>query len=637
MDSSQHFFELSPDLLCVGSGAGELLRVNPAFTRILGYDSKGLSDHTFFSLVHADDLTRVRGAVEHPSGDGGAVVPPFEGRWGCRDGSFRWLEWQLRWVRNGQGWVFYGAGRDISERKRAEAIAQGVQAQLNSELELHDNLLENVPLSINVWQLKDAADTGSLTLINSNPAAQQSLGIGVDSMRGKTILQCFPNVCELELEWFGRVARREWSHHHYQTTYDHPDQGPRTYDVWLFAMPNHCLAVVFNDVSDRVYLAQQLRDHETLARTLFERAPIGFARVAPDGQWLEVNSQLCTMLGYRPVDLRAKTYQEITHPEDAAQDEVIYNRLISGATDTCVFEKRYRHAQGHFLWSNVSVSTLRKAHGELDCFIVTVEDISQRKATELETQEQSQALRGVNRQLSEVARELNQRNEELQQFAYVVSHDLKAPLRAIASLSEWLEEDLKGQLPAESGEHLRLIRSRIARMGSLLDGLLDYSRVGRQHVELETVDVAALLGEVVESICPPPGFEIEFVGTMPVLQTRRYSLRQVLANLIENGIKYCNRADGHLTVRVMDRSDHYEFAVQDNGPGIAPQHHQRIFTIFQTLQARDDVESTGVGLAIVKKILECEGGKIWVESTPGQGAVFIFTWPKREQELLGNG
>jgi PAS domain S-box-containing protein len=260
--------------------------------------------------------------------------------------------------------------------------------------------------------------------------------------------------------------------------------------------------------------------------------------------------------------------------------------------------------------------------------IAIVRDITERQQAAQKLQARAEELTQLNAILAGTNAELRSRNQELDQFAYVASHDLKAPLRAIASLSEWIEEDLSGQILDENRHQMSLLRSRVKRMEGLINGLLYYSRIGRTHVPVETVDVRALIEEIIDSLAPPSTFTVRIGSEMPILNTRRLPLRQVLANLLDNAFLHHPRLDGTVTVSVTDGGRWYEFTIQDDGDGIDPSYHDKIFTIFQTLVPRDTRESTGIGLAIVKKILETEGGSIRVTSQEGQGAAFRFTWLK---------
>ena len=219
-------------------------------------------------------------------------------------------------------------------------------------------------------------------------------------------------------------------------------------------------------------------------------------------------------------------------------------------------------------------------------------------------------------------------NQELDHFAYVTSHDLKAPLRAIANLSEWIEEDLEDRLDADTQHQMNLLRGRVHRMENLINGLLEYSRVGRIKEEAKAVNLKELLAEIIDSLAPPENFTIEVSPEMPTLVAESLPLQQVFSNLISNAIKHCDCHDARITITVEDKGDYYQFAVADNGVGIAREYHDKIFTIFQTLKARDTKESTGIGLSIVKKIVEAQKGKIGVESQVGEGASFWFTWKK---------
>jgi signal transduction histidine kinase len=233
-------------------------------------------------------------------------------------------------------------------------------------------------------------------------------------------------------------------------------------------------------------------------------------------------------------------------------------------------------------------------------------------------------------QLKDVAVALERTNRELDSFAYAASHDLRAPLRGIANLAQWIEEDLlaSGEIKTETREMLELMRGRMHRMESLIEGLLEYSRAGRVHHKPETVDVSELVREVVDLLSPPDGAVVIVAQELPVILTERLLLQQVFQNLIGNAIKHANRADPTVTVGSKRVGPFYEFSVGDNGGGIAPEFHDRIWGIFQTLEARDRVEGAGIGLALVKKIVEAQSGRVWVESTPGAGATFRFLWRK---------
>ena len=235
--------------------------------------------------------------------------------------------------------------------------------------------------------------------------------------------------------------------------------------------------------------------------------------------------------------------------------------------------------------------------------------------------------------LARLARALEESNRELDQFAYVASHDLKAPLRGISNLATWIEEDMGGGVPGEVREHLALLRSRVVRMEGLIDGILQYSRAGRTPERAERVDTGALAREVVDLLAPPAGAEVVVAGEMPVLLTERLPLQQVLLNLVGNAVKHGGAAAARVEVSAARTPEgEWEFAIRDQGPGIAPEYRERIFGIFQTLEPRDRVESTGIGLSIVKKLVEGRGGRVWVESAPGGGAVFRVRWPESPED-----
>ncbi|GAB4537071.1 MAG: hypothetical protein Tsb0014_25470 [Pleurocapsa sp.] len=280
----------------------------------------------------------------------------------------------------------------------------------------------------------------------------------------------------------------------------------------------------------------------------------------------------------------------------------------------------------------IPVSQLILAHkspsGKIEYVSTAMRDLTAQKQAEKSLKERAAELEWLNQELVRITSLLRKRNQELDNFAYVTSHDLKAPLRAIANLATWLSEDLEGQIPEENQQQLRLMQSRVKRMDGLIQGLLEYSRVGRKSTPIKKINVRDLVNDAIDSLSPPPGFEIVVADNMPMLETEALLLQQVFSNLISNAIKYHPQDSGKIIISVEEQEEFYEFSVADDGLGIDPKYHDRIFTIFQTLQPRDTIESTGIGLSIVKKIVEGQGGKIRVESQLGQGATFYFTWRK---------
>jgi signal transduction histidine kinase len=223
---------------------------------------------------------------------------------------------------------------------------------------------------------------------------------------------------------------------------------------------------------------------------------------------------------------------------------------------------------------------------------------------------------------------LKKQRDELDQFAHIVSHDIKAPLRGIDNVVAWIEEDHSIELPPKVREYVQLIKGRVVRAENLLKGLLTYARVGKETGEEEVVDINELLEEIKECLPKKTGIELRIQPDMPVLFSERLPLLQIFTNLITNAFKYHDKAEGTVKIYYKSAGDFFEFFVEDDGPGIDKNYHEKIFVIFQTLHERDTIESTGVGLAITRKLLEDRHLDIKIESEPGKGSVFSFTWPK---------
>jgi len=385
---------------------------------------------------------------------------------------------------------------------------------------------------------------------------------------------------------------------------------------------------ISNDISDRKRSEIALAQSAQRFRATFEQAAVGMAQATVEGKFLLVNQKLCEILGYSREELVEKRFQEITWQEDLASEEELVRQLLAGEIENFSLEKRYIRKDGELVWANLTVSLLREQNGT-QFLMGVVEDIRERKQAEESLRLRAEELTWTAQMLAKTTNVLRKRNQELDQFAYVVSHDLKAPLRAIANLSSWIEEDLSESMTEDTVHQMNLLRGRVHRMEGLIEGLLQYSRVGRIQVPSERVQVEKLLAEIIDSLAPPPGFEVKIEPGMPTFVTEKLPLQQVFSNLISNAIKHNRAESGHVIISVKELDEFYEFSVEDDGPGIDPQYHDKVFVIFQTLEARDKVENTGIGLSLVKKIVEGQGGTISLESAEGEGAIFRFTWPKQ--------
>lgn len=224
--------------------------------------------------------------------------------------------------------------------------------------------------------------------------------------------------------------------------------------------------------------------------------------------------------------------------------------------------------------------------------------------------------------------ELARRNKELDEFAYVASHDLRSPLRAIDNLATWIAEDEDNAFSEQSRDDIGKLRGRVRRMELLLDGLLQYSRIGSKQYESVEIDIGEVLQEIAHLLDRPSEFQIEIADNMPTLLAPRVPLETVFRNLIDNAIKHHDRPDGKIEVSCREAGTMVEFSVSDDGPGIAPEYQEKVFQIFETIRTRDQVEGSGMGLALVRKTIELHGGTLTLTSTPDQGATFRFTWPK---------
>lgn len=356
--------------------------------------------------------------------------------------------------------------------------------------------------------------------------------------------------------------------------------------------------------------------------------------VDPEGQVILFNKQAEESLGYQASEVINKATPLLWHDKDEIERRAKELSKELGkpvAADFAVFSTKALAEGGEtrewtFIRKDGSrfpgllvTTSLNYNRDKVVGFVGIINDLSQQKEME--------------RVLPQYNEDLKRSNQALEAFAYAASHDLKAPLRVIDNASKWLQEDLKEHLSGENLENMVLLRSRVKRMEKLLDDLLAYSRVGRITDEhyLEIVNGKELITDILELLNPPAGFKIEINPKFYDIKINRMPLKQIILNLINNAIKHHESQTGVISLDVIDEGDHYVFSVRDDGPGIPPEFHDEVFKMLRTLKPRDQVEGSGMGLAMVKKYIEVYGGEIRIEPNHPRGAVFKFIWPKQQQ------
>ena len=379
---------------------------------------------------------------------------------------------------------------------------------------------------------------------------------------------------------------------------------------------------VYDDITAQRDAEERVRDSEARFRQTFELAASGICHVI-DGRFVRVNRSLCEILGYSEKELLGKSVKEVSHAEDRDLSDAGRARIRRGEMDTVRLEKRYVRKDGRVVWCKIAIALARDVFGVPQYEIAIFDDITDRRNAEA-------ALR-------EAHEELKRSNAELEQFAYVASHDLQEPLRMVASYTQLLSRRYDARLDGDAREFMAYIVDGASRMKQLIEDLLAYSRVGTKGGEFRPVAADAALRRALFNLrvgIEEAGAAVTY-DALPTLPADEVQLGQLFQNLIGNALKFRSNSVPRIHVRVKELPQEWEFEVRDNGIGIEPQYYERIFMVFQRLHNKGEYPGTGIGLAICKKVVERHGGRIWVESRLAEGAErgssFFFTLPKERR------
>jgi PAS domain S-box-containing protein len=517
------------------------------------------------------------------------------------------------------GFVSERAKEEQRLRKRAEDTLRESEGRFR---ELFDNMSSGVAVYEAIDQGKD------FIFKDFNKAGEQIEGVKKEDIIGKRVTEVFPGVKEFGLfAGLQRVFTTGKPEHQPISLYkDERIGGWR--ENYVYKLPAGEIVTVYDDVTQRKKSEEALRESEESLRLTLENASVGIGTAYLDGRFRSLNKAYLNILGYSLDELRTMTFADVTNPEDIAKSRQYFSELTEGK-EHVEFEERYIRKDGSVRDVVMRAGFLPDSNGNPLYIVGVVEDITERKRAEDELREYRDHLEEL---VKERTAELERSNAELQQFAYVASHDLQEPLRMVSSYLQLLKRRYKGQLDADADDFIHFAVDGAERMRALINDLLAYSRVQMQGKPFELTDGEKMLEITLKNLqqaVEENRAEITH-DPLPTVLADELQLVQVFQNLIGNAIKFRGDEPPRIHVSAKREGNEWVFSVRDNGIGIEPQYAEKIFGIFQRVYDKVEYPGTGIGLAICKRIVERHGGHIWVGSEPGKGSTFYFTLPIKE-------
>jgi PAS domain S-box-containing protein len=519
------------------------------------------------------------------------------------DGSVHWLKanGDVIWDENGVPLRMVGINYDITERKRSEQALQKSEARFST-------IFENSPIAIGISRLSDRKT------ILANEAFLRLYGYSREEVIGRTTaeLGIWANTADRQRFIETLQARHRV---HGMEAVARQKLGEKRY-VWVWGEridinDEPCLVAQIVDITEWRLAEEKLKESEERFSTAFHSSPVAQAITMTDtGELMAVNDVYCQLFEYSREELIGDTSINLRLWENPADRQAALEELL--ATDhVSLREISIRTKTGQIRTALASIEPI--LWKGLPCIISSVIDISDRKQME---------------------EDLRRSNSELEQFAYVASHDLQEPLRAVAGMVQLLQRRYQGQLDERADEYIGHAVDAAGRMQTLINDLLAFSRVGRRNNPIEPVEAKICLNVALKNLdaAVRETNAVITADALPTVHADSTQLIQLFQNLIANGIKFRRRKEPQVHISAKKGEEAWQFSVRDNGIGIEPQYFERIFLVFQRLHTRREYPGTGIGLAICKKIVERHGGSIWVESQPGMGSTFYFTLPIKDRQ-----
>ncbi len=368
---------------------------------------------------------------------------------------------------------------------------------------------------------------------------------------------------------------------------------------------------IVRDITEAEKTAETIREQQFKLAAIVDHSSLGII-LSQGYKIVQTNKAAQELLQYTEEELTRLEVGDISIEEEYVDSQEYLTQMANNKMNHFMVKKRYLRKDKSVVWAKTNVAAVRNKNGSIEYHVALIEDIT----ASLKNEEDRNRLLVA----------LEKSNNELEEYAHIVSHDLKSPLRSINALVNWIKEDNEGNLNQETLENLEMIDVTLEKMEQLISDVLEYASISSSSKKSEEVHVNEVIDDIKKLLHFPEHITLTVKNELPILKADRIRIQQLFQNLISNAIRYIDKEKGSIEIDVKDKNSYYEFSVKDNGIGITDEFHEKIFKIFQSLHKNK--ESTGIGLSIVKKIVDLYHGNIWLESSKGVGTTFYFTIKK---------
>lgn len=575
---------------------GIIFWCNDAYIKLTGYPKEEIIGKTPIELGKCEETTEqetLKMTIPFSKGE----VFDVEHLHRRKDGANFWVKTKGQPILNSKGEVvqYFAMIEDISLNKKFEE-------SLKIEKEKYRNIIANMNLG-----LLEVDNNDVITL--ANQSFSDISGYSFDELIGEKASNLLLSKESREIVKSKEAFRKNGKTDSYEVKVINK-LGANRY--WLISgAPNYDInGNVIGTIGIHLDITEQKEQEEQLyLLSLIAEKNINAVVVSdPEGRIEWVNKSFLVMSGYSIEEVLGKKPGHFLQGEETNPETVNYlkDKIFKGLPFNC--EVINYSKNGDKYWVNINGQALYNKNGEVIKYFAIEENISQRKESEV--------------QREFLVDSLAKSNKELEEYASIVSHDLKSPLRSIHSLISWIKEDNDKELNTQTLQYLSMVENKVEKMDHLIDGILTYAKIDKVEKALETVNTQEIVQNIINIIHIPSHINVSISNPLPEIRADRFRIQQLFQNLISNAVNYIDKPSGIVTIDCSETANDYLFFVKDNGPGIAKKNQEKVFKIFQSLETSD--KSTGLGLSIVKKIIDTYRGEIWIESELGKGTTFFI-------------